>query len=268
MKVEPTDNPTHKTARASPLQTVDRALQILASFTGSQRDWGVSELATHFGWDKSTAQRLLASLAARGFLINDPVTRRYSLGPQIWRLAQDWERSGGLAQFAIPTMTELAHETGRDIVFAIPDGAYVRCIAEISGRLGSVRITPLVGELYPAHAGATSRAYFAFLDRSLRRQMLAGRPKARYGDLTVTDDEELEQLFAATVESGFAYSNGEYDPATRALAAPVRVGTGIIGSLSVGERKTAQPDDLHDHLPALLAAADRLGDLLTGQQVA
>ncbi|WIY83208.1 IclR family transcriptional regulator [Propionimicrobium sp. PCR01-08-3] len=266
MKAEPGPAPTTQPSRTSPLQTVDRALQILASFTPSQHDWGVSELAARFGWDKSTAQRLLASLAARGFLISDPVTRRYSLGPQVWRLAQDWERSGGLAEFAIPTMTELAQASGRDIVFAIPDGAYVRCIAEVSGRLGSVRITPLVGELYPAHAGATSRAYFAFLDRSLRRQMLAGRPKARYGDLTVTDEEELEQLFAATVEDGFAYSNGEYDPATRALAVPVRVGTSIIGSLSLGERKTEQPDDLHGHLPALLAAADKLGERLAGRR--
>lgn len=254
-----------KRKQSSPLQTVDRALMVLASFGADHRDWGVSELAEEFGWDKSTAQRLLASLAVRGFLVSDPLSRRYSLGPEVWRLAQDWERSGGLAEFARPVMRQLAEVTGRDVILAVPDGNYVRCVAEVSGQLGSIRITPLVGELYPAHAGAVSRAYFAFVDRTLRRQMLAGRPRARFGELTITDDEELERSFEMVVRDGYALSEGEFDPATRALAAPVQTGSTIVASLSISERISSQANELLQYLPELLAATSELGSRLAGE---
>ena len=266
MKAAPGATKSKSTTKSSPLQTVDRALQILATFSVDQPAWGVSELASHFGWDKSTAQRLLASLAARDFLVSDPVTRRYQLGPQVWHLAQFWERSGGLAEFVIPTMRELAYVSRRDVLFAIPDGSYLRCIAEVSGVLGSIRITPIVGELYPGHAGATSRAYFAFLDRTTRHHLLMTRPKAKYSELTITDDEHLESLFTETATKGYAYSDGEYDPSTRALAVPVRIGNMLLGSLSVVERKLDQPDNLLDYLPHLLESANELGTRLTGSR--
>lgn len=262
--MRPSETPLDKRKQVAPLQTVDRALMVLASFGPNQRDWGVSELADRFGWDKSTAQRLLAGLAARGFLVSDPVSRRYSLGPQVWRLAQDWERSGGLAEFVAPSMRQLAETTGRDVILAVPDGSYLRCVAEVSGRLGSIRITPLVGELYPAHAGALSRAYFAFVDQTLRRQILAGWPRTRFSELTITDDNELEQSFEAVVRDGYASSEGEYDPATRALAAPVQVGATIIASLAISERIGPGENELPQYLPELLATAVELGAQLAG----
>ena len=80
----------------------------------------------------------------------------------------------------------------------------------------------------------------------------------------MTDIAELDKLFAQTATQGFAYSLGEYDPSTRALAAPVRAGNLLLGSLSIVERKLDQPDDLLDYLPNLLEAADELGRRLTG----
>ena len=254
---------TKRSATPAPLQTVDRALQILQSFNDDHLDWGVYELAEEFGWDKSTAQRLLATLAGRGFVHSDPVTRRYSLGPRMWAIANHWERSGGFGEFVRPTLSALSQKTGRNSLLAVPDGAYVRCVAAVTGRLGPMRVTPLVGDLYPAHAGATSRAYFAFLSARDRRALLIGRSRERFGDKTLVDDIELERAFARTVADGYAYSTGEFDPSTRALAVPVFADHQLIGSLSIGERKTDDSDELLDHLPAVQAAADELGRLLS-----
>src|SRR5690606_12069847 len=91
---------TGSTERTGPLQTVDRALDVLLSFDEYRTSWGVLELAAEFDLSKSTAQRLLASLAGKGFLRADPDTRRYSMGPAMWRMAGLWERSGGLSSLA------------------------------------------------------------------------------------------------------------------------------------------------------------------------
>lgn len=251
---------------ASPLQTVDRALQILLSYSETRREWGVFELADATGITKSTSQRLLAALAARGFLIADPYTRRYSLGPAMWHMAALWERGGGLARLAEQVLVPLAAQTGRTVSFTVPDGFHVRCIAAVDGEQGPVRSHPLIGDLYPAHAGATSRAYFAFLDPLVRRNMLSGRPFARYTELTEVDETRLDRLLDETYRQGWAYSEGEYDSTTRAIAVPVLIGSTPVGSMSVVEPKVFDfEDEIRDHLSSLQAAAKALADILSNR---
>jgi DNA-binding IclR family transcriptional regulator len=264
---EPMDTPeTSESGPAPPLQTVDRALEILLSYSEFRSDWGVLELAEEFGLGKSSSQRLLAALAARGFLRADPYTRRYRLGPAMWRMAALWERSGGLAALADEPLLELSRVSGRTSLFAIPDGVHVRCIAAVDGMNGPTRVHPFIDELYPAHAGATSRAYFAFIDPAERKASLAGRPFAKYSGLTEINEQALEVLYDTTLEAGHAFSEGEYDPGTRALAVPVFLGRRPIGSVSIVEGKLSAPDeDIRDQLPALQAASDQLSRLLANR---
>ena len=254
------------TASPTPLQTVDRALEVLLSFDEYRKEWGVLELADEFGLTRSTAQRLLAALATRGFLHADPHTRRYRLGPAIWKTAAMWERGGGLAALAEPFLTDLARETDRTTLFCTPDGAYVRCITAVDGIDGPRRAHPYLGDVFPAHAGATSWAYFAFLVPSERTALLHGRPSARYSELTQVDEDALRELFDDTVRSGHAASEGEFDATSRAIAVQVFAGRRPVGSLSLLEDKTTEHEDaLIDALPALSVTADALSDVLSNR---
>ncbi|GEB54175.1 MULTISPECIES: IclR family transcriptional regulator [Streptomyces] len=255
------------TDRGAPLQTADRVLQVLLAFSHDREEWGVTDLAAEFGWDKSVAQRLLASLAHRGFLVSDAVTRRYRLGPAVWHMATAWERHGGMAGLVRPTLRELAAESGVTALFAVPDGAHLRCVESADGSTGPLRAYRLADELYPGHAGATSRAYFGMLTPGARAAALYGRPMARFSELTVTDPDELEELMSRVPTEGHVYSEGEYDPATAGLAVPVVVRSQPIGSLTlVGphDQLDGRQDEL---LVPLRAAAAGLGELLTPRRV-
>ena len=87
MAAEGTTNDTGGSSVITPrrdsavLQTADRALQVLLAFR-SRPEWGVSELARELGLDKSVTQRLLSTLARRGFVLADPESRRYRLGEE------------------------------------------------------------------------------------------------------------------------------------------------------------------------------------------
>ncbi|WP_405806094.1 IclR family transcriptional regulator [Streptomyces sp. NBC_01187] len=255
------------TDRGAPLQTADRALQVLLAFSHDREEWGVTDLAAEFGWDKSVAQRLLASLAHRGFLVSDAVTRRYRLGPAVWHMATAWERHGGMAGLVRPGLRELAAAGGVTALFAVPDGTHLRCVDSADGSSGPLRTYRLADELYPGHAGATSRAYFGMLSPGARAAMLYSRPMARFSELTITDAAELEDLMSRVPVDGYAYSEGEYDPATAGLAVPVMVRTQPVGSLTlVGphEQLNGRQDEL---LVPLRSIAEGLGELLTPRRV-
>lgn len=99
-------------------------------------------------------------------------------------------------------------------LFAVPDGTHLRCVDSADGSSGPLRTYRLADELYPGHAGATSRAYFGMLSPGARAAMLYSRPMARFSELTITDAAELEELMSRVPVDGYAYSEGEYDPAT------------------------------------------------------
>jgi DNA-binding IclR family transcriptional regulator len=254
---------TPVTATPPPLQTADRVLSLLLSFDRERPEWGVTDVATEFGLDKSVAQRLLAALAHRGFLVSDARSRRYRLGPAVWHLARVWERDGGLASLVRPTLRAMTDAVGVSALFAVPDGVHMRCVTAVDGATGPLRIYGLEGELYPAHAGATSRAYFGMLAPGDRAALLYGRPMARFSERTLTDPALLEERFAEVRRNGYAYSEGEYDPETAALAAPVMVGRRPVGTLSVAAPLDAFRARKAELVAPLLQAATDLGKLLT-----
>ncbi|NEE27272.1 IclR family transcriptional regulator, partial [Streptomyces sp. SID7982] len=79
--------------------------------------------------------------------------------------------------------------TGDTVLFCLPDSFHMRCVAAEEGETGPLRYYPLVGELYPAHAGATSKSYYAYLPDEQRHRLFRGRPMARFTDRTVTEPD-------------------------------------------------------------------------------
>lgn len=184
----------------------------------------------------------------------------------MWRMAALWERGGDWRRLAEQEIAPLAQVTGHAVTFTVPDGFYVRCIAAIDGHYDPLRAHPLVGDLYPAHACATSRAYFAFLDPMARRNLLAGRPFTRFTELTQIDPDAVDRLLIEDLASDAGVLRGEYDPTTRAIAAPVIVGNRPVGSMSVVEPKAREHErDLRDFVPALLEATASLADVLSNR---
>lgn len=242
-------------ARQSPpnsLQTADRALQILLMFDGTRPEWGVTEVAREFGINKSMAQRLLATLAGRGFLMSDPDTRRYRLGPSALQLGQMWERCGSIRILVDPVLRELSSRTGASSVLALPDHFHMRAVACVDGSTGPLRVQPLVGELYPAHAGATSKAYYAYLPVTQRRHLFEGQPVARFTDRTMVDPQVLEDDFLRIREQGYAVTVGEYDTHVACVAVLVAVQGRPYGSLS-----TAVPVEQFTESGAFVPALQR-----------
>lgn len=250
---------------AEPLQTITRALDVLLSYSEQRTEWGAQELADARGWSQSSAQRVLAALAARGFLWADPSTRRYSLGPALWRTSLLFERTGGLGRIADDCLRRLTADTGLSASFAVRDGGFTRAVGEVVGGLGPQRSVPLVGEIIPAHAGATSRACFAFVDPEVRRRTVYGRPRGRYSELTEIDADRLEELFEQTRSAGYAITHGEWDPQTRTAAVPVLLGPQVVGAVSVTARRSDPEIDLEPFVPRVRQAAAELVDLLAGR---
>ena len=99
---------------------MERALRVLDAFPEVGGDVGTNELARVTGINASTVSRILATLAAAGYVEHRPATGRYRLGPQVLRLAGHALGGLDLRVAARRHLDELADETGETATLSVP----------------------------------------------------------------------------------------------------------------------------------------------------
>jgi DNA-binding IclR family transcriptional regulator len=72
---------------SSTVQSVERAIAILKSFSLEKPERGVNELSRELGLHKSTISRLMITLERGGLLSRNPETERYRLGVDLIGMA-------------------------------------------------------------------------------------------------------------------------------------------------------------------------------------
>ena len=78
-------NAESKKPRTEAVNSVVRGLNILSSL--NQGSMGVVDIAEKLDLNKATVYRLLRTLESSGFVMQDPLNRKYSLGSEIIKLA-------------------------------------------------------------------------------------------------------------------------------------------------------------------------------------
>jgi DNA-binding IclR family transcriptional regulator len=244
-----------------PARPADRAVRGLLAFA-RRPGWGVRDLARELGQYTAVLHRVLTSLAGRGFVLADPHSRRYRLGPAIAVLARTAERGGGLETAARPLLAELVDEFGESSVLNVPHGAHYRCVLAVDST-GPVRYSATVGETIPGHGGAAGHAIFAFYPEDQIDQLFGAGPLERFNDRTIVSPDQLTDRYTRVRAEGIAVSHGEFDANVTSVAAPVFAAGDIVGSLVVigpQDRMSGQVDRVADRVRAAGAALTRLLD--------
>ena len=214
------------------VRAVDRALDVLLSFTADRPALSMSEIAEHIGIHKSTVHRLLATLEARRFLLRDKSSGTYRLGFQLVELASVVLGDADLLRWAGPHVQRLAVACGETVDLAALDEDHVVYLQVVESPQ-RLKIAAAVGQRLPAYCTATGKAFLAFLpDDHVARVLEAER--VRHTDTTIVNLDDLRRDLAATRRRGFAISEQEFEPAVNAVAAPILDGSAHpVGAIAI-----------------------------------
>jgi DNA-binding IclR family transcriptional regulator len=194
---------------------VERALRVLDAFPEVEGDVGTNELARVTGINASTVSRILATLAAAGYVEHRPASGRYRLGPQVLRLSSHALGGVDLRAAARPHLDELVDETGETATLSVPGEPDAVTIDFVLSR-ASVASVARVGRPSIAHATATGKVMLAFA-----ADAPPAGPLARYTEHTIVDPARLADEVAAVRRAGHAHASREREPDLNAVAAPV-----------------------------------------------
>ncbi len=204
----------------SSVNTVDRLVQVLDSFSPDRAAWSLADLSAHLALPKSTLHRFLVSLEAHGILRRGAEDRLWRLGYRLVSWGELAEQVTGLHHIAEPVMQHLAAETGEMVALTVYVGQEVVCIAKVDTRY-SVRLALEVGARRPAHAGASSKILMAYLPEGEIQAIIRERGLPRLCTNTITDPQALQAELAQIRERGYAQSMEETDPGAWGIATPV-----------------------------------------------
>ncbi|HET9520393.1 MAG TPA: IclR family transcriptional regulator [Candidatus Limnocylindrales bacterium] len=201
----------------SRVQSIERAFAVLSALADGPI--GVTEVAERVDLPKSTAARLLASLAREGAVEQVPGETRYRLGGRIVSLAAGVLPARSLVAIARPILVELASAAGEAAGLSVADGASVHYIDQVD-TAHQVQVRDWAGPRVPMHAVSSGLVFLAHMSPAAIERYLA-QPRVAFTDRTVTESGALRERLRRVLLDGHAWVREEFAEGLNSVAAPV-----------------------------------------------
>lgn len=186
------------------VSSVDNALTLLAALR-DHPSLAVKEGAQLLGVAPSTAHRLLTTLLAHGFVVQDPATRRYRPGPKLLEVALSSLERVDVRRVARPHLVALASEVRETASLMVLEGAQVRFIDSAEGPQ-LVRVANRTGDVLPAHLTSGGKAILAALTEAELQRLFPDEQIPGPADGAGTTRTVLLDELARARADGFATS--------------------------------------------------------------
>jgi DNA-binding IclR family transcriptional regulator len=208
-------------ARRDSVQSVERAFDLVEALADGD-ELGVTELADRTGLVPSTAHRLLATLAKRGYATRRATSGGYALGYKVVELANGLESSlARLRGVARPHLESIQQATGESANLTILDGDRVVYVDQVQGSR-RMRMFTTVGAAVLAHTTASGKAILAHGQPDALTELYSEDGELeRLTPRTLTTVEALRKDLERIARRGYAIDNEEHEEGVSCVAAAI-----------------------------------------------
>ncbi len=243
------------------MATLEKGLAVLELFGERRPRMTLSEAAAITGISRATARRVLRTLTALGYLLQDG--RHFSLAPRILRLGFAYLSTQTWIDRAEPLMKELSEAVQETCSAAILQGTEIVYVARTPAphRLLSVAVT--IGSRLPAFHSALGRIQLGFLaeDEIWRRlKSIRLHPVTPH---TIVDPRALAERIVADRIQGFSIVDEELETGLRAIAVPILALSGAcVAAINVSAHASRSTRNAmrEEFLPRLRRAAAAISE--------
>lgn len=191
----------------------------------------LSETAVIAGLNRATARRMLATLVALKYCEADG--RYFSLRPRALGLGLSYLNALPYWGYAQRALEDLRNEIGESCALAVLDETdIVYALRLPARRILSANLG--IGSRLPAHLISLGRVLLAALPPEQRAHYLETTEFKKITPRTLTDPGKIGAELDRTNAQGYAWIDGELDPAICGIAVPVRDQAGnVVAAISI-----------------------------------
>jgi DNA-binding IclR family transcriptional regulator len=209
-------------------QSIGRALNVLEAIGSHKRPVSMTEIAEEVRLTMSTTHRIMRGLEARGFILRDPLSGEYSVGPSIMRLARSalqQAADGDLVLTALPRMQRMRELTGETVGFHVVNGLRRLCLVELPSH-EPIRMASGVGAAYSLGVGASGKVLLAHLPDETVEKVIGSADFQAATSIGLTTTA-VRRALGRIRRDGYATSFGETVPGASAMAVPILDARGL-----------------------------------------
>ncbi|MBI5504500.1 MAG: IclR family transcriptional regulator [Deltaproteobacteria bacterium] len=222
---------------AAATTTIEKAIDLLFYLHSAAGARGVSEIGRTLGVPKSSAHRLLASLARRGLVEQDD-NGRYRPGIALLALGLGALEREPLAAAARPILERESEATGETAFLTVAKRGRIYVLDKSEGA-SFLRVAPSLGSEVPVHATAVGTLHLAFAPETV---VLGKEPWPGYTHATPVRRAELERRVERARQRGWTENRDGWIPGLTVVAAPVLLGSRMLGCFVIAA-PTSRVDD-------------------------
>jgi DNA-binding IclR family transcriptional regulator len=205
------------------LKSVDQALALLEYLAGTAAPQTVTGLSREFGLSKATVHRMLGTLRARGYVVQDPLTARYSFGSTAAQLSAPPGAAETLTSACMPAMRWLWRKTGETVLLAVRDGDKAVVVEKLDSSRPVLSTYPL-GRLMPLHAVSSGLALLAHLPHDEVQAILATSCLVQHTPHSRVTSEAVWTEIRSVRQKGYAINREGFRDGVSGVAAAVHEG--------------------------------------------
>jgi DNA-binding IclR family transcriptional regulator len=238
------------------VNSVVRAALILQTLSsGNSRIGKISESVK---LSKGTTHRLLLTLAKVGFVVQDPLTQGYHLGPGLLQLFSDPILShNSLISCAFEEMTYLKNLTRETVLLDLRAGLQKVCIEKIDSP-ENLKYTNEKGFAAPLYVGGGGKILLSELKDDEINIILQQISFVPITPNTIIDPEQLRAEIKKVRQQGYATSFGERVPGSSCVSVPVKNYVAPVALSILGPASRFTPQRIMETIEELKQAAGKV----------
>jgi IclR family transcriptional regulator, KDG regulon repressor len=252
-----------KMTKTTNVTSIIRAIHIMQSI--SKGNGKISQIAIDVNLTKGTTHRLLATLVKARFVVQDPISLEYSLGPALLELVSNPNVThANLVNCALEHMKCLRDLTDETVVLHVRSGMERVCIACIESTQ-PIRYTNTVGFVTPLYLGGAGKILLAEQKDQDLSLILGNMDLVPMTPTTITDRAKLMEEIQKVREQGYATSFGERIAGSASVSVAVRNYIKPVALSVYGPLSRFKLDELNHLLDQMKATSNKISNRLRAQ---
>lgn len=208
--------------KGKPIQSVQRAVDILNCIAAAKQGVTVKELAARLELNENTVRGLAQTLLHNGLLSRDPVSGAYALGYDLYVKGQQVYKAQ-LEQImgaAYPYLEAIAGQFNVSTCLQVRFHNSIYTVDTVESPRSLYAYVPKKHMELPLHASASGKLLLAFLPEEKREKTLLSLELDPVTAHTITERESFLRELDTIYQQGYAMERGELSDGFHCLAVP------------------------------------------------
>lgn len=205
---------------ALPSPTAAKTMAIVDLLARHPLGVSAAHVARESGVTGNLAFRILKTLVAQGYCLQNPETKEYTLSRRLLDLAGPKAGERSLAVAAYDRMRSLRDLTGETVQLVIEAAGKAVVLEQVRGT-HALQVCGQVGMRIPLHSCAPGKAILAWWPEERRRAWLRSQPLKRFTETTLATQRALVADLEASRACGYTVDRAEGMEGIHCVAAPI-----------------------------------------------